>query len=103
LRALPLHNNKSEAALRRQAVGRRNWTFLGNDAGGVVNTSFVSLLASCKLRGIEPWGFCLIGDWKAHRVLELAPAYWRKTLEQPETQQRLAANPFRNVSLGTLP
>jgi len=104
---LPLHNNKSEAALRRQAVGRRNWTFLGNDAGGAVNTTFVSLLASCKLHGIEPWGYlrdllCLIGDWPARRVLELAPAYWRKTLEQPETQQRLAANPFRKVSLGTI-
>jgi len=70
---------------------------------GVVSTTFVSLLARCKLHGIEPWDLlCLIADRPAHRVLALALAYWRKTLEQPETQQRLAANPFRNVSPGML-
>jgi len=104
---LPLHNNSSESALRRQAVGRRNWTFLGNNESGAVNATFVSLLASCQLHGIEPWGylrdlFCLIGDWSARRVLELAPAYWSQTLQQPLAQERLAANPFRNVCLGSL-
>lgn len=104
---LPLHNNSSELALRRQAVGRKSWLFLGNDAAGAVNACFVSLLASCRMHGIEPWAYlrdllCLVPDWKAHRVLELAPAYWRKTLEQPETQQRLSANPFRQVSMGVI-
>jgi len=104
---LPLHNNSSESALRRQAVGRRNWTFLGNNESGAVNATFVSLLASCQLHGIEPWGylrdlFCLIGDWSARRVLELAPAYWSQTLQQPLAQERLAANPFRTVCLGSL-
>jgi hypothetical protein len=35
-------------------------------------------------------------------VLELAPLYWNETLEQEQTQQRLAANPFRQITLGTL-
>jgi hypothetical protein len=34
-------------------------------------------------------------------VLELAPAYWKKTLEQPETQQKLIANVFRRVVLSS--
>lgn len=101
---LPLHNNGSENALRRQAVGRGNWTFLGNDEGGVVNATFVSLLASCRLHGVEPWAYlrdllCLINDWPASRVLELAPVNWRKTLEQEDTQRRLDANVFRRISL----
>jgi hypothetical protein len=102
---LPLHNNVSELNLRRQVLGRRNWLFVGSDDGGDVNTVFVSLLASCRLHDIEPLGYlrdllCLLPSWPRHRVLELAPAYWSKTLEQRETQQKLDANVFRRVVLG---
>jgi transposase len=101
---LPAHNNISELNLRRQVLGRRNWLFLGSDDGAAVNTVFVSLLASARLHGIEPHGylrdlFCLLPAWPQSRLLELAPAYWQKTLEQPETQQNLAANVFRRVVL----
>ena len=93
---LPLHNNISERALRREAVGRKNWIFLGSDEGGRVNTLFVSLLASCQMHGIEPQGylrdlFCLLPSWPRRRVLELAPVYWTETLKQEDAQQRLAA------------
>jgi transposase len=102
---LPIHNNLSERELRREAIGRRNWTFLGNDDAGEVNATFVSLLASCKLHDIEPGGylrdlFCLLPGWNQKRVLALSPLHWKKTLEQSETQQRLAANVYRQVSLG---
>jgi transposase len=102
---LPIHNNVSERELRREAVGRKNWIFVGSDQGAEVNAAFVSLLASCQLHGIEPWGylrdaFCLLPRWPKHRVLELAPLHWRETLEQEKTQQLLAANPYRKVTLG---
>jgi hypothetical protein len=104
---LPIHNNHSEQALRREAVGRKNWLFIGNDDAGDVNAAFVSLLASCQLHGIEPWSylrdlFCLLPSWSSRRVLELAPVSWRQTFEQRETQQRLQPNVFRRVSLGQL-
>ena len=102
---LPMHNNISEGALRRQAVGRKNWLFLGSEDGAHANTVFVSLLASCQMHGIEPWAylrdlFCLLPSWPKRRALELAPLNWQETLKQPETQQALAANPFRAVVLG---
>jgi len=105
---LPMHNNISELNLRREACGRKNWLFVGNDDAASVNATFVSLLASCQLHGIEPLGylrdlFILLPSWPRHRVLELAPAYWRQTLEQPETQQKLLANVFRRIVLGSLP
>lgn len=46
---LPIHNNFSERALRREALGRKNWLFVGSDDGGHANATFVSLLASCQL------------------------------------------------------
>ncbi len=101
---LPAHNNISELNLRRQVLGRRNWLFLGSDDGAFANVTFVSLLASARLHGIEPHGYirdllCLIKTWPSDRLLELAPAYWKQTLEQPETQQKLLANVFRRIAL----
>jgi hypothetical protein len=32
---------------------------------------------------------CLIPSWPKHRILELASGHWKKTLEEPETQQSL--------------
>jgi transposase len=103
---LPAHNNISELNLRRQVLGRRNWLFVGSDDGAAVNTVFVSLLASARLHGIEPHGYlrdllCLLPAWPSDRLLELAPAYWQKTLEQPETQDKLAANVFRRAVLSS--
>jgi transposase len=97
---LPLHNNRSELELRRQVVGRKNWLFVGSDDAATVNTTFVSLLASCALHRLEPWTYlrdilCLLPGWPQRRVLDLAPAYWAQTSEQQDTQERLAANPFR--------
>lgn len=70
----------------------------------MAKTTFVSLLASCQMHGVEPWSylrdlFCLLPSWPASRVLELAPAYWNHTLEQADTQERLAANVFRRALL----
>ena len=101
---LPLDNNISERNLRREVIGRKNWMFLGSDEGARANTVFVSLLASCQLHGVEPWAylrdlFCLIHSWPAKRYLELAPAFWKQTLQHEDAQQILAANVFRPVTL----
>ena len=33
------------------------WLFVGSDEGGAVNATFTSLLASCRLCGVEPWAY----------------------------------------------
>ena len=101
---LPIHNNVSELQLRREVVGRKNWLFVGSDDAGGVNAAFVSLIASCQMHGIDPWRylrdlFCLLPDWKASRVLELAPVNWKNTVEQPEAKQLLAENYFRRLTI----
>ena len=101
---LPIHNNISELQLRRQVIGRKNWIFCGSDDGAEVNTTFVSLLASCQMHGIEPWSylrdlFCLLPNWPATRALELAPAYWTETVQTPEARQVLEHHVFRAISM----
>jgi transposase len=92
---LPATNNISERQLRRQANGRKNWLFLGSGDGAEVNTTFSTLIASCHLNDVEPEQYlrevmCLISDWPAARVLELAPCNWKQTREQPEAQELIA-------------
>lgn len=101
---LPLHNNISELHLRRQAVGRKNWLFVGSEEGGHVNTVFVSLLASCAMLRIEPWAYmrdllCLLPSWNQRRLIELAPVNWPTTVARPDVQEILDANIFRRVTL----
>jgi len=101
---LPIHNNISELNLRRQAVGRKNWLFVGSDEGARTNAAFTSLLASCRMQDIEPWSYlrdilCLLPDWPVHRLLELAPAYWNKTADRDDVKELLAANPYRDLTL----
>jgi hypothetical protein len=104
---LPLTNNISERNLRREALGRKNWLFLATDEGGKMNSTFVTLLASCEMHGLEPYAYlrdllCLLPSWPINRVLELAPAYWKTTRERPEVRQSLDDNVFRKVALGKL-
>jgi len=101
---LPIHNNMSELALRREAVGRKNWLFVGSDDGGEVNATFTSLLASAQLCEVEPWSylrdvFCLLPNWPEHELLALAPLNWKRTSEREDVRTRLDANPFRRLTL----
>ena len=93
---LRLDNNCSEVELRRQVIGRANWSFAGSDDGAEWNAIATSLIASCQLHAIEPWAYLrdvltLLPAWPKRDVLQLAPKFWDHTRQQPQTQQRLAA------------
>ena len=100
---LKLDNNRSERELRREAVGRKNWMFLGTDDSGEWNATVVSLIASCALHQIEPWSYLrdvltLLPGWPRNRLLELSPKHWKQTLENTDARQRLAASPWARAS-----
>ena len=81
---LPIHNNESERHLRSLVVGRANWLFVGSDDTAEWTCTFVSLVASCQIHGIDPEGylrdlFRVLPVWPKTRMLELAPKFWRDT------------------------
>ena len=47
-------NNAAERALRGIAVGRRNWTFAGSDAGGRRAAALYTLIETAKLNDVDP-------------------------------------------------
>ena len=81
---LRLENNASERALRTIAVGRKNWLFCGSDDHAQATANLFSLVASCKLHGLDPEAYLtdiirVMPYWPRTRYLELCPRDWRAT------------------------
>jgi transposase len=51
---LNIDNNAAERALKRVAIGRKNWLFAGNDRAGVTTATLYSLIASAERHGLDP-------------------------------------------------
>ncbi len=49
-----LSNNAAERAMRCVAIGRKNWTFAGSDAGGRRAAAIYTLIETCKLNDVDP-------------------------------------------------
>jgi transposase len=54
---LTIDNNVSERTLRHQAIGRKNWLFLGSQAAGPRAAVLYTILGGAKRHGIEPWSY----------------------------------------------
>jgi len=81
---LSLENNASERELRRVAVGRKAWMFVGSDDHAQAAANLFSLIASCKLHGLDPEGYLrdvlrVLPHWPQDRYLELAPLFFAAT------------------------
>jgi len=81
---LVLDNNRSERELRRLAVGRKAWLFVGGDDHAEAAGHVFSLIASARLHGLDPEAylrdlFRVLAHWPRDRYLELAPRYWAAT------------------------
>jgi transposase len=82
--SLPLDNTRAERALRKIVVGRKAWMFYGSDTHAEAAAAIFSVIASCRLHGIDPFQYLeeilrVLPYWPHDRYLELAPKYWRTT------------------------
>jgi transposase len=78
---VPLDNNASERALRRIAVGRKNYLFVGDVASGRSLAGLYSLVATCESREINPFDYLAdvlmrVQDHPASAVDQLLPGAW---------------------------
>lgn len=81
---LRLDNNASERALRRVAVGRKAWMFVGSDDHAQAAGNLMTLIASARLHGLDPEVylrdlFRVLPHWPRERFLALCPRDWRQT------------------------
>jgi hypothetical protein len=92
--SLSLHNSGSEQQLRNLALGRHAWLYFANETGLKWYATFRSLLASCRMHGLNSQLYLeqllrLAPHWPVTRMLELAPKYWDRTLAGLDDRQRL--------------
>jgi transposase len=81
---LSMDNNVSERELRAIAVGRKAWLFVGSDDHAQATANLFSLIASCKLHGLDPEAYLrdllrVLVHWPRDRYLELTPLFWAQT------------------------
>jgi len=79
---LDIDNNVSERALRRIAVGRSNWQFLGSDNGGATAAILFSLIATCERHDVNPFQYLRdvltrIASHPASGLADLLPDRWQ--------------------------
>ena len=89
-----IDNSAAERAMRPIAIGRRNWTFAGSNAGGERAAAIYSLIETAKLHGLDPEAYLRhvlerIADYPVNRVGDLLP--WNTTGIHPRLDQRIAA------------
>jgi len=69
-------------ARRTAAIGRKNWQFAGSDAGAARAAVIYSLVATCKLRHLDPFAYLRdvldrVSTHPASRIAELTPSGWK--------------------------
>jgi transposase len=79
---VPLDNNESESALRRVALGRKNFLFVGNEEAGGNLAGLYSLVATCEANDVNPVEYLAdvmvrINEHPNSRIDELLPHNWR--------------------------
>jgi transposase len=113
---LTIDNNVSERTVRVQAVGRKNWEFLGSPEAGPRAAVLFTILAGAKRHHLEPWAYlrdvllqlsvgetdleALLPDrWAAchpeHVLKHRLDESRRRAARQQEKRQRRRASPSR--------
>ena len=79
---LDLDNNAAERGMRAIALGRKNYLFVGSEAGGKAAAIAYTLIETAKLNAIDPHAWLAdtlarIPDYKITKVDDLLPWKWR--------------------------
>lgn len=78
-----LDQNWVENKIRPTAVGKRNYLFFGAEQAGERNAVIYTLIANCRMHGIEPLEYLKdvltwLPSMTNHQVEELTPRRWKK-------------------------
>ena len=72
---------RMDSPILKLVVGRKAWMFYGTDTHAEAAAAIFSIIASCRLHGIDPFVYFdevlrVLPYWPHDRYLELAPQHW---------------------------
>src|SRR5205807_7882621 len=79
---LAIDNNAAEREMKRIAIGRKNWLFVGSEQGGRTAAVLFSFTSTCRRLQVEPWAYLQdvltsLPTTPAERLGELLPDRWQ--------------------------
>jgi transposase len=90
---LTIDNNTAERTLRHQAVGRKNWLFVGSPQAGPRAAILYTILAGAKRHRLEPWTYVRDLLLRLHaedtRLEDMLPDRWATQHPQAVLAHRL--------------
>ena len=95
---LNIDNNAAERALKRIALGRKNWLFAGHDEAGASHARLYTLIASAERHGVDPQAYLTsvlakIGATPLSELNQFLPEVWKAdSLAQPANGAPIAAS-----------
>ena len=95
---LNIDNNAAERALKRVALGRKNWLFAGHDDAGASHARLYTLIASAERSGVDPQAYLTsvlakIADTQLSDLDQFLPDVWKAdSLSQSATDAPIAAS-----------
>jgi transposase len=86
---LNIDNNAAERALKRVAIGRKNWLFAGHDQAGTSHARLYTLIASAQRHGLDPQRYLTgvlarIGQAKLSELGQFLPDAWKAADMAPD-------------------
>jgi transposase len=83
-----IDNNLVENAIRPTAIGKKNWLFFGSAEAGHRSAVMYTLVANCRLHGVEPYAYLKDVLTRLPRttnkeVAQLTPQRWKQSRRPP--------------------
>jgi transposase len=95
---LAIDNNVAEREMKRIAIGRKNYLFVGSAKGGRTAAVLYSFTSTCHRLGVEPWAYLQdvlqrLPNTPPERLAELVPDRWQATRGQATAPPASTASP----------
>ncbi len=100
---LSIDNNVAEREMKRIAIGRKNWLFVGSENGGRTAAVLFSFTSTCHRLSIDPWAYLhdvltRVPRTSAAQLAELLPDRWQANRPCPATLPASPAPPAESIS-----
>jgi transposase len=103
---LNIDNNVAEREMKRIAIGRKNWLFVGSQQGGHTAAVLLSFTSTCQRLRIEPWAYLKdiltrLPNTATTQLDQLLPDRWEAARQAAAAAAAIAASPTANPPAGS--